>query len=98
MIETYFNDTITHLVAGTPDQWGVVAYTEVSRRCRIEYKTRLVRNQQGEQVVSNVRVFFASDVTVTHADKFNLDGADRSILRIDKPSSFATQYVQMDLQ
>ncbi|NQU44854.1 hypothetical protein HQ520_16310 [bacterium] len=98
MIRSYLINSVTHCSFSSEDTWGEATRTEAEVSCRIKYQTRLVRNQQGEQVVSAMRIYLAPDAVVTHNDKFTVDGQDHSVLAIGKPQGWATLFVMVDLQ
>ncbi|MFA5456871.1 MAG: hypothetical protein WC261_04475 [Synergistaceae bacterium] len=87
MISAYLIHTGT-LKTATLDKWGKKTFSSTTVRCRIEEKTRLVRNQSGEQVVSDMQVMLENR-TVTHNDKFTVNGVDRSIIAISKEQDFS---------
>lgn len=60
--------------------------------CRIMYDTRLMRNFQGEEVLSAAKIFCKpGDITFEHEDKLLLDiegyGTEHPIIIIKKPQN-----------
>jgi hypothetical protein len=70
----------------TLDKWGAVIseVTIPNVKCRIEYKTRLIRNMKGEQVISYAHVFFLTSANIDHNDRLYFDGREWSILRFER--------------
>ena len=95
MINAYMNDEIT-LKTSTLDQWNKATYAETTIKGRFEYKTKLIRNLQGEQVVSSARVFLA-DQTIGHNDKIIYGGKEYSILSIEQMKDFSTKFIRIYL-
>lgn len=95
MISVYLTDTIV-IKKITYDQWGEPSETTETVKARVEYKTRLVRNFAGEQVVSSARVMLSNRI-LSHADKINFDNVDHSILSIAKMKDFSNQYLMVDV-
>lgn len=95
MINVYLTDTIV-IKKITYDKWGESSETTETVKARIEYKTRLIRNFAGEQVVSSARIMLKNRI-LSHADKINFDDADHSILSIGKEKDFSNQYLMVDV-
>jgi RNA:NAD 2'-phosphotransferase (TPT1/KptA family) len=95
MINAYMNDTIT-LKTATLDQWNAATYVSTTLRGRFEFKTKMVRNLQGEQVVSSARVYLASRA-IGHNDKIVYGGKEYSILNIEEKKDFSTKFLRVDL-
>lgn len=84
-IEELFPDTV-EIVDQTLDKWGEPsgAETVTTERCRIEYENKLVRNFQGEQVVSSAHVFLGKRTVATERSILRFDGRDNPILAFSK--------------
>lgn len=95
MINVYLTNTIV-IKKIAYDQWGEPSETPETVKARIEYKTRLIRNFAGEQVVSSARVMLKNR-TLSYADKINFDNIDHSILSISKGQDFSNQYLMVDV-
>jgi hypothetical protein len=72
MINAYMQDNLI-IKSTTYDVWGVPTYTENSAKGYFTFKTKLVRNQAGEQVVSSANVMLPV-MTLGHQDKIVYDG------------------------
>lgn len=64
MITEYANQSLTWKVAGTPDQYNEITYTSSTIKGRKEINNRLIRNSEGEEVVSGSFIVTASAVAV----------------------------------
>jgi len=89
-------DTIT-LKTATTDKWGSKTFTSTSMKGRIEFKTKLVRNLQGEQVVATAKLYLPKTVTVSHADKILYASKEYEILNIDFAKDFSNRFLLLDL-
>jgi hypothetical protein len=87
MINAYLQDSIT-IRKVTYDQWGSPSTSDVSTLGRFEFKTKLVRNDAGEQVVSSANVLLKSDASVEHEDKIVYAGKVYSIINIEIKKDF----------
>lgn len=97
MINAYCNDDIV-IVKRTPDQWGTMTERKVVARARFEFKTRMVRNLQGEMVVSSGRVSLPLPYfDITHNDRIQFEEKQYSILNIERVKNFSTQFMRLDL-
>lgn len=74
------------VVHRTLDKWGAVVamWTESGVKCRIGYKTQLIRDFKGEQVISYAEVFFLTSANVGHNDRLFFDGREWSILKFQR--------------
>ena len=95
MIGCYMTDSLT-LKTATLDTWGKASYTSTIIKVRFEYKTKLVRNIQGEQIVSTANVIL-TDRILTHADKIVYGGVEYSIISIGKAKDFSNKFLRIYL-
>lgn len=95
MINAYMNDSVT-LKTATLDQWNKATYVSTVLKGRFEFKTKMVRNLQGEQVVSSARVYLANR-EIGHNDKIVYDGKEYVILNIEEKKDFSTKFLRVDL-
>ena len=96
MMNAYFVDTISVKVA-TTDTWGTKTFSTTAYKGRFEYKTKMVRNLQGEMVVSTAYILLPATVTIKHADLISYIGQDYSILGIEMLRDFSTRYLKVVL-
>jgi hypothetical protein len=112
MIDAYCVDSITIIKAGGAPTWGEpAATTEVDVKGKIEYKTRLIRDLTGEQVVTGTKGAVMSSVMVllpesietdsylgralSHEDKLKFNSIEHVILKIDKPKAFSNPHYEV---
>lgn len=81
----------------TEDKWGEPTETLVAGvKCRIEYGNRIVKNSLGEDVLSSARVFFLKNAPIFNTSRFNFDGRDHGVQRIEWPQdSVAKHHIQV---
>ncbi len=95
MINAYMNDTIT-LKTATTDTWGTKTFVETALRGRFEFRTKMVRNIQGEQVVSTAKLYLATRA-LTHADRIIYESKEYAILNIEQVKDFSAKFLKVDL-
>ena len=103
MINAYVVDPITIVRSGGYDSWGEpLASANILTNGKIEYKTRMVRNLEGEEVVSSAMVYLHEINTVvllardlTHEDMLTFDGVKHAIIRVDKPKAFSNPHYEV---
>ncbi len=91
MLNAYMIDDITiqRIAYGT---WGTSTPTNVLVKGRLEFKTKLVRNAAGEQVVSSANVILPVMV-LGHQDKVVYAGVTYSILNIELKKDFSNRFL-----
>jgi hypothetical protein len=91
MISAYMTDDITiqRIAYGS---WGTSTPTNVAVKGRFEFKTKLVRNMAGEQVVSSANVILPVMV-LGHQDKVVYSGVTYSILTIELKKDFSNRFL-----
>lgn len=63
MIEAYTNQTAVWKAKGEVNQYNEPTYADpVTIKCRIEYKNRMVRNKQGQEIISESTIITKSPV------------------------------------
>ncbi len=96
MINIYCTDSLT-IRRNTYGTWGGVAsYTDVAVKGRFEFKTRMVRNIKGEQVVSSANVYLPMMI-IAHKDKIIYNSIEYSILSIEVKKDFSERYILVNL-
>jgi len=87
------------LITITENKWkDRTTTTENAVPCRFEWKNRVVRNFEGEQVVSSGTVFFKSGVTIDATTKIVFDGRSFAVLNIRKPANSASwHHIEVDI-
>jgi hypothetical protein len=96
MINAYLTDDITvkKITYGT---WGGVAQQiNTNMKGRFNFETKLVRNLQGEQVVSTANVILPI-IDLQHKDKIEYESKEYSILGIEVKKDFSKRYLLVNL-
>ena len=96
MISSYLIDPITVRYLSALDQWNTATHTDVAMMARIEWQDKLIRNAQGEQVISAALVYLAGNIKpITNADRIVIDGKEHAIMRVDKKTDFSTSHFEV---
>jgi len=108
LTSVYDVDSLTLWKWNGDDEWGEpIEPTELSVKGYVDYKTRLVRNIAGEQVASEVTIYFMDKNNIDtvlgrildHEDKIQLTGEDfkRPIISIGQPKAFSNPHYEVAL-
>jgi hypothetical protein len=108
MINAYMVDPLTIVKWNGNDTWGEpLSGSFVDVKGYIEWKTRLVRNLQGEEVVSGVTVMLHKKIdkaaylgrALCHEDRIQIGGEDfdRAIIEIRAPKDFSHPHYEVYL-
>jgi len=101
MIRAYSVDDITvlfdegHDIHNEPDPT-----LDVEMKGYVEWKTHLIRNQAGEQVISRGMVYLIYSRTLNHKDRIyniNGDGIEYAILAISPGKDFSDNHQEVHL-
>ena len=104
MISAYMIDDVTIIRHGGLDSWNEpLATTDIDVKGKIDYRTRLVRNLAGEEVISPATVYFNDSIeaaaflgrALTHEDRLRFDGIEHSILSIVRPKAFSWYHYEV---
>lgn len=96
--EVYRNQPIKMLVPNPPsDFMEKVPPTEVEIDARVEWKRKLVKNAEGEEVISNVNIMIDYDASIYYDHKFEIDHVVFSIMSIDRVEDFSPQFLTVYL-
>jgi len=99
MIGAYLTDPVAIVKAGVPDTFNERPDPVVTPTMGyIEWKSKLIRNVKGEEVVSSGSVLMRFDATLSHADKIRIGDVDYSILRIQVLKDFQNVGMMVFLQ
>lgn len=79
--------------------FGAITEKTTAVRGRLEQKTRLVRNNAGEQVASSARVYLpiAGLEFLNHDDRIQVSGRTYAILAIERVKGFSDSFLRVDL-
>jgi hypothetical protein len=90
MLNAYMNDPISIVKAGALDAFNErAAATVTATMGYVEWGVKLVRNVQGDQVVSSGNVLMAYDATLTNSDMIRIGTMDYTILQIVVQKDFS---------
>ena len=93
-IDVYSNQTIKMLVPNPPNDFmEKTPPTEVEILARVNWERKLVKNAEGEQVVSNINIMVDHDASVYYDHKFEIDSVIFSIISIDRVQDFSAQFM-----
>ena len=91
-------DDITVIYSNGNDQWGEpIAATETEMKAYIDFKTHLVRNLAGEQVVSSAIVYVMPATTIQHDDFIEYNSKRYAILSINPGKDFSGNHQEIHL-
>lgn len=82
MLEYYANQSITLKQKGAINAFNEPTYTTVTIQGRAQYKRKIVRNTQGQEVLSESQIFTAS--AVVSDDLIVIDGIDYPVISVEK--------------
>ncbi len=100
MIDAYLTDTITRYIAGVLDEWNERSYTTEEMPAMVFFKTKLTRNMEGEEVVSQITVLFSADQAMSHKDRIKLLGESftHGIINFGRPRDFSDVMKELYLE
>lgn len=101
MFRAYSQDDITILYDNGEDNWGEpLATTDVELKAYVAWKSHLVRNLAGAQVVSRAIVYVHSTYTrgLIHKDKIKINGITYAILDITPGKDFSGNHEEAHIQ
>ena len=110
MISSYTIDDVTIIkYAGVDDYNEPIATSEVDVKGYIEYKTRLLTDLTGQQVVAgtkgavtaSAKISLAKSIDVPlgralrHEDRLKFNSIEHRILKIDEPKAFSSPHYEV---
>ena len=100
MLNAYLINGISIKYLASLDQWQTPTWTTVAVNARVEWNDKLIRNAQGEQVVSAALVYLGGDIATapTNADRIVILGIEHTIIRVDKKQDFSTCHYEVYIQ
>lgn len=98
MLRAYMNDDITILYDEGENDWGEPnPKTEIEMKAYLDWKTHLIRNLEGEQVVSRGIAYIMPSRDVTHKDMIKIDGIEYAILDVREGKDFSENHQEVHL-
>ena len=99
MLNAYLVDSIFIKYLTVLDQWQEPTWSLVAAKARVEWQDKLIRNAQGEQVISAALVYLAGDILApTNADRIVIEGIEHAIMRVDKKTDFSMSHFEIWIQ
>lgn len=97
MIKAYLKEKIVKIqpVKGDYLEPGDPIETDVS--ARVNWKNKLVRNVEGEEIMSNVNIDIENDPDLYFDCQYRIDGVTFSVISIDRQQDFSTRYLKVYL-
>lgn len=86
-----------HLVSFTTDQWGERIETTTPVRCRVESKSKLVTDREGNNIWSIATVLLPPGTTVDHDMRFRFRDRDYGIVGIGEGISFSLLFTELTI-
>ena len=94
MINAYLTDSITIVRNNGYDSWNKsLGTTDIAVKGRIEYRTRLVKDVKGEEVVSMATVLLHESINIsvgrslTHEDWLTFGSIRHAVINVGQPKS-----------
>ena len=98
MIRAYMSNEITVLYDEGDDEWGEpLATTDVEMKAYLDWKTHLIRNLAGEQVISRGIAYVMPDREITHKDMIKIGAVEYAILDIRPGKDFSENHQEVHL-
>ncbi len=99
MLRAYFTDDITVLYSEGHDTRGEPSTTtDVPMKAYVVWKTHLVRDIAGEQVVSRGMVYAMPERVITHADVIKIKTIKYVVLDVRPGKAFSPNHQEIHLQ
>ena len=98
VIDAYMNETVILLVPNPPgDFMEKTPPTEVEILARVNWINKLVKNAEGEEVMSAVNIDIDNDTSIYYDHKLEIQNVKFSIIKIDRVQDFSAQYLKIYL-
>jgi len=98
VIDAYMNETIKLLSPNPPgDFMEKTPPTETEILARVNWINKLVKNTEGEEVMSAVNIDIDNDISIYYDHKFEIQNVKFSIIKIDRVQDFSAQYLKIYL-
>ena len=84
MIEDYLTQTIQILRRTGHDTTGTATYAApVSRLARVQHRRRMIRNPQGEQLISDMQIWLKPGTPVGEGDRIAYGGVTYHVMSVN---------------
>lgn len=81
MINEYLNQSITHKSKSSVNVYNEASYTSATIKARFQYKRKVVRKANGEEVISNAQAFTTTQVKPD--DVITFDSTDWNVIAVE---------------
>jgi len=99
LIRAYSQDTITLKLWQSYDAWGEPTWLIPDPiEVYIDWKTHMIRNIEGEQVVSRGMFYIIYDTKLTHKDRVIISNVEYVILDVRPGKDFSENHQEIHLQ
>lgn len=85
-ITDLLNETVTRHTQTVDGRHDATDDTSTEVTARVERRQRLVRTQDGEEVLSTHQVWINGNQTVAMTDEWEVDGGRLQVIRVQKPA------------
>lgn len=98
MIRAYcVDDFIIYRYQGIDEYNEPLDPKKIAVKGYIEWRTKLVRDFKGEQVISSGMISLLYDELLTHMDRLEIGGVDHAILNCRLMKDFSASHIEVDI-
>ena len=97
-ISAYFKETVVRIYPQPGDYLEPGIPIRISMKARVTWKNKMVKNPEGEEVVSNVNIMIPVLSDLYFDSRFEVNGVEHGILAIDKMDDFSARYLVVYLE
>lgn len=80
------NETVTRIPQTEDRRHDSTDGTSAPVTARVERRQRLIRTQDGEEVLSTAQIWIDGNQMVAMTDEWDVDGVRHQVIRVEKPS------------
>lgn len=91
MLNSYFQETCTHH-SNTYNRLNERIEVDAPENCKIVHERKRVKNDMGEDVVSEIQLYLRRTITIGMDDMFTVDGRKHPIITYSQPRAFINAY------
>jgi hypothetical protein len=94
MLNAYRQETCTHIAVTRPGSFNEITETPTTENCKIVFDRKYIKNDKGEDMISDTQVYLRKDITITNDDmiQFTDSKVKFPIKKIVKPRAFIVAY------
>jgi len=98
MIKAYLKEDVVRIDPQPGDYLEPGIPIRIPQKARITWKNKLVKNPNGEEVVSQVNLMIEYSDTLYFDSRFEVNGVEHGILAIDREQDFSARYLVVYLE